>query len=161
VSTATGMNGRFALWVARRAIRLVQRRDDDAARRDPPRARGRAGRGRPPPATGPASVLASGLSGPGGLAFLNDGPLAVESTTGRITRLAADGSATVLAETGESLAGLTTLRDGRLLAAWFGPGLFLANFGPAPGDGTTVLRVPYTLRGAKLSRLSLPPSAQA
>jgi hypothetical protein len=30
--------------------------------------------------------------------------------------------------------------------------LFLANFGPALGDGTSVLQVPYSLRGAKLSR---------
>ena len=30
--------------------------------------------------------------------------------------------------------------------------LFLANFGSALGDGTTVLRVRYTLRGAQLNR---------
>ena len=78
--------------------------------------------GAPVPAAGPASVFAGGLAGPEGLAFLNDGTLAVGSTTGRVTRLAADGSASTLAETGESLAGLTTLRDGRLLAAAFGGG---------------------------------------
>lgn len=86
----------------------------------------------PVPAAGPASVFASGLAGPEGLAFLRDGSLAVGSTTGRITRLAADGSASVLAETGDRLAGLTTLRDGRLLAAAFGTGRLWA-VDPATG----------------------------
>ena len=54
--------------------------------------------GAPMPAAGPASVFAGGLAGPEGLAFLNDGTLAVGSTTGRIMRLAADGSASTLAE---------------------------------------------------------------
>jgi sugar lactone lactonase YvrE len=76
----------------------------------------------PVPAAGPATVFAGGLDGPEGLAFLKDGTLAVGSTTGRITRLEADGSASVLAEVGEEVAGLTTLRDGRLLAAAFGGG---------------------------------------
>jgi hypothetical protein len=30
--------------------------------------------------------------------------------------------------------------------------LFLANFGPALGDGTNVLRLPYTIPSARLSR---------
>jgi hypothetical protein len=55
------------------------------------------------PAVSPASVFATGLAGPEGLAFLNDGSLAVGSTTGRITRFEADGTASVLAEFGESL----------------------------------------------------------
>jgi sugar lactone lactonase YvrE len=76
----------------------------------------------PPPTAGPASVFAGGLAGPEGLAFLKDGTLAVGTTTGRIVRLDASGTTTVLAETGESLAGLTTLRDGRLLAAAFAGG---------------------------------------
>ncbi len=86
----------------------------------------------PPPAASPGSVFASGLSGPEGLAFLNDHTLAVGSTTGRISRLTADGSASVLAETGDSLAGLTTLRDGRLLAAAFAAGRIWA-IDPATG----------------------------
>src|SRR5262245_3755193 len=73
----------------------------------------------PVPGAGPATTFATGLVGPEGLAFLADGSLAVGSTTGRITRLTAGGTASVLAEVGESVAGLTTLRDGRLLAAAF------------------------------------------
>src|SRR5262245_57948430 len=78
--------------------------------------------GAPVPAAGPASILVDGLAGPEGLAFLKDRTLAVGSVTGRISRITADGSATVLAETGDRLAGLTTLGDGRLLAAAFGTG---------------------------------------
>src|SRR5262249_12694088 len=76
--------------------------------------------GAPVPAVGPGSSLTDGLAGPEGLAFLKDGSLAVGSPTGRISRIRPDGSATMLAETGDSLAGLTTLHDGRLLAAAFG-----------------------------------------
>ena len=86
----------------------------------------------PVPAVGPASILTDGLAGPEGLAFLKDGRLAVGSTTGRVSRITADGSATMLAETGDSLAGLTTLRDGRLLAAAFGAGRIWA-VDPATG----------------------------
>jgi sugar lactone lactonase YvrE len=87
-----------------------------------------------PPATGPATVFAGGLDGPEGLAFLNDGTLAIGSTTGRIVRLAADGTASELAQIDppERLAGLTTLRDGRLLAAGFGSGTIWA-IDPATG----------------------------
>lgn len=76
----------------------------------------------PVPTAGPATVFAGGVTGPEGLAFLKDGTLAVGSTTGRITRLGADGTKRTLAEVGDNLAGLTTLRDGRLLAAAFGAG---------------------------------------
>jgi sugar lactone lactonase YvrE len=86
----------------------------------------------PVPAAGPPTVFAGGLDGPEGLAFLKDRTLAVGSTTGRVTRIAADGSKTLLAETGDSLAGLTTLRDGRLLAAAFGAGRIWA-VDPATG----------------------------
>jgi sugar lactone lactonase YvrE len=74
-----------------------------------------------PPAAGPLETFAEGLAGPEGLAFARDG-LVVGSTTGEIRRFARDGSSTVLADVGESLAGITVLRDGRVLAAAFGPG---------------------------------------
>ena len=76
----------------------------------------------PSPALGPGAVFAGGLAGPEGLAFTRDGGLIVGSTTGEIRRLGPDGHATVLANLGEALAGITVLRDGRVLAASFASG---------------------------------------
>lgn len=73
-----------------------------------------------PPAAGPPAPFASGLAGPEALAFMNDGSLAVGTSSGRIWRYAADGTATPLADVGDSLAGITVLRDGRVLAAAYG-----------------------------------------
>lgn len=75
-----------------------------------------------PPLTSSATVFASGLSGPEGLAFTNDGFLVVGSTTGEIRRYRPDGSFTVLANVGERLAGLTVTRDNKVLAAAFNTG---------------------------------------
>jgi gluconolactonase len=72
-----------------------------------------------PPAVGPAELFASGLAGPEGIAFTKGGDLLAGSVTGEIRRYAADGSFTVLANVGESLAGITVLGDGRVLAAAF------------------------------------------
>ena len=81
-----------------------------------------AARAHPPATTGPASVFATGLTGPEGLAFDNAGGLLVGSTTGEIRRFASDGTSTVLANVGDSLAGLTVQRDGHVLAAAFAAG---------------------------------------
>jgi sugar lactone lactonase YvrE len=72
----------------------------------------------PPVAEAPA-LFAIGLDGPEGLAFARDGALIVGSTTGEVRRYDSDGNHTVLANVGEPLAGITILRDGRVLAASF------------------------------------------
>jgi sugar lactone lactonase YvrE len=69
------------------------------------------------PAVGPATLFADTIDGPEGLAFLKDGSMVVGSATGRVLRFLPDGSRTILAELGEPLAGLTVMRDGRLLVA--------------------------------------------
>jgi sugar lactone lactonase YvrE len=71
------------------------------------------------PAVGPGTVFADSVAGPEGLAFLKDRSLAVGTATGQVLRFVSNGSRTVLADVGESLAGLTVLRDGRLLAGSF------------------------------------------
>jgi len=81
-----------------------------------------AGRAHPPAVTAPVALFASGLTGPEGLAFDKTGGLVVGSTTGEIRRFAPDGTSTVLANVGDSLAGLTVRRDGRVLAAAFAAG---------------------------------------
>lgn len=73
-----------------------------------------------PPAAGTPSVFASGLAGPEGVCVDREGALVVGSSTGEIRRYQADGSFTVLADVGESLAGLAATRDGSILAAAFG-----------------------------------------
>ena len=86
------------------------------------------------PVAGPVEPFASGLAGPEGLAFTRDG-LVVGSTTGEILRYATDGSYTVLANIGEAAAGITELRDRRLLVASLLPDHV---WSIAP-DGTTTL----------------------
>jgi sugar lactone lactonase YvrE len=73
-----------------------------------------------PPAAGPATLFASALDGPEGLAFDDVGGLIVGSITGDVLRFAPDGSQTLLANVGDRLAGMTVLRDGRILACAFG-----------------------------------------
>jgi len=86
------------------------------------------------PVAAPVELFAGGLVGPEGLAFTRNG-LVVGSTTGEIRRYAVDGTYTVLANVGESVAGITELRDGRLLAASLLPDHV---WSIAP-DGTTAL----------------------
>ncbi len=74
-----------------------------------------------PPEAQPVEVFASALAGPEGLAFTREDQLVVGSTTGELLLFEADGCSTVLADVGESLAGVTVLRDGRILAASFFP----------------------------------------
>lgn len=75
----------------------------------------------PAPAVGTPTLFAGGVAGPEGLAFERGSrSLVVGTSTGDLLRFAPDGSSTVLASLGESLAGITVLRDGRILAASFG-----------------------------------------
>ncbi len=70
-------------------------------------------------AIGPVELFAAGLDGPEGLAFSRDGGLIVGNSNGDVVRFAPDGSATLLANVGEPLAGIAVLRDKRILAASF------------------------------------------
>jgi sugar lactone lactonase YvrE len=74
------------------------------------------------PRTRPAEIFASGLTGPEGLAFDNQGNLFVGSTTGEIRRYLRNGLFNVLANVGQSLAGITVTNSGDVLAAAFGSG---------------------------------------
>jgi len=75
-----------------------------------------------PPAAGPLEEFATGIAGPEGLAFTSDGGLIVGTTTGDVLRFEPGGGSSVVANVGEALAGITVLRDGRILAASLGPG---------------------------------------
>jgi sugar lactone lactonase YvrE len=72
-----------------------------------------------PPMAEPAQLFASGITGPEGLAFTRKGELIVGSTNGQIRRYAPNGTFSVLANVGDRLAGISVLRDGRVLATAF------------------------------------------
>lgn len=73
-----------------------------------------------PPVIQAPTPFAAGLDGPEGLAFGKDGTLYVGEADGDVRRVAPDGTHTLLAALGDRLAGLTVLKDGRLLACAFG-----------------------------------------
>ncbi|MCW5893882.1 MAG: hypothetical protein KIT14_25525 [bacterium] len=69
------------------------------------------------------TLFASGVAGPEGLAFeRGNRGLVVGTSTGDVLRFAPDGTSTLLANVGEPLAGVSVLRDGRILLASFGAG---------------------------------------
>ncbi len=72
-----------------------------------------------PPTVGPAAPFASGLAGPEGLAFGKDGTLFAGTAVGDILRVASDGTTSLLASTGDRLAGVSVMRDGTILACGF------------------------------------------
>ena len=74
------------------------------------------------PAVGTPVIFAAGVTGPEGIAFEPGGGLIVGTATGQVLRFKPNASRTVLAELGEPLAGITVLRDGRVVAASFGAG---------------------------------------
>lgn len=75
----------------------------------------------PAPAAGTPTLFASGVPGPEGLAFERGSrTLVVGTSTGDILRFTPEGTSQVVASIGEPLAGITVLRDGRILAASFG-----------------------------------------
>jgi len=72
-----------------------------------------------PPTVGPAAPFASGFAGPEGLAFGKDGTLFTGTADGDILRVGGDGTTSLLASTGDRLAGVSVLRDGTILACGF------------------------------------------
>jgi sugar lactone lactonase YvrE len=72
-----------------------------------------------PPTVGPAVPFAGGIAGPEGLAFGKDGTLFVGTTDGDILRVASDGTTSLLASTGDRIAGVSVMRDGTILACGF------------------------------------------
>lgn len=112
-----------------------------------------------PPVVQPPATFATGLDGPEGLAFANDGALIVGSAGGEVRRVAPDGTHTLLADVGDRLAGITVLRDGRILACGFDQGR-VWSIDPATGFATVyaAVRAPnfvvQTKRGRVLVRSS-------
>jgi sugar lactone lactonase YvrE len=73
----------------------------------------------PVPAIGTPTVLASGLAGPEGIAATRRGDLVVGTVTGDLIRIAEDGTQSTIASTGDRLAGVSVLRDDRIVACAF------------------------------------------
>jgi len=72
------------------------------------------------PAIETPTVLATGIPGPEGIAATRQGDLVVGTTPGDLIRLSEDGSQTPVVSLGEGLAGITVLKDGRIVACAFG-----------------------------------------
>lgn len=72
-----------------------------------------------PPAAEVPSTFAIGLDGPEGLTVTRGGDLVVGGSNGEIRSYKADGTFRVLANVGDALAGITELKDRRILAAAF------------------------------------------
>jgi sugar lactone lactonase YvrE len=113
-----------------------------------------------PPAIEPPAPFASGLDGPEGLAFGKDGSLYVGEADGDIRRVAPDGTHTPLAALGDRLAGITVLKDGRILACAFGANR-IWSVDPASGAATVYATMPtpnfvvQTRRGHVIASSSL------
>lgn len=88
------------------------------------------------PTVGPAAPFAGGIAGPEGLAFTDHGTLIVGSTGGALLEYGPSGPPTLLADVDQRVAGVTVLRDGRVLAATFGTGEI---WQVTPGGAATVL----------------------
>ncbi len=114
-----------------------------------------------PPVTQPPAPFASGLVGPEGLAFGKDGTLYVGTNDGTIRTVASDGSHTLLANVGERFAGITVLKDGRILACAFGNDR-VWSIDPVSGAASVYANVPspnfvvQTRRGHVLASSSFP-----
>jgi sugar lactone lactonase YvrE len=74
------------------------------------------------PTIGTPTVFASGIAGPEGIAATKTGDLVVGTTTGDLVRIDESGATSPIASTGDSLAGVTVLKDGRIAACAFGAG---------------------------------------
>lgn len=88
------------------------------------------------PTVGSAEPFAGGIAGPEGLAFTDRGTLIVGSTGGALLEYGPTGPPTLLADVDQRIAGVTVLRDGRVLAATFGTGEI---WQVTPGGPATVL----------------------
>lgn len=73
-----------------------------------------------PPVVSPPTPFANGITGPEGIAFGKDGTLYVGTDDGDILRIASDGTHTLVASTGDPLAGITVAKDGTIFACAFG-----------------------------------------
>ena len=82
---------------------------------------GRAPAAQPPTISG-IDVFFAPEPGAEGIAFEKKGTVIIGSAVGEVRRITADGTATVIANVGEPLAGVTVLRDGRILIAAFNAG---------------------------------------
>ena len=71
------------------------------------------------PAIGTPVVFTGGLAGPEGIATTRTGDLVVGTTTGDVFRIDASGTASFVAATGDRLAGVSVLKDGRIAACGF------------------------------------------
>ena len=88
-----------------------------------------------PPAVGGIEVFVDGIPGPEGVAFAKDRTMIVGTAVGEVRRITADGTVTTLASLGEPLAGVTVLRDGRILVASLGQNR-VWSVDPETGDAT-------------------------
>jgi sugar lactone lactonase YvrE len=89
------------------------------------------------PTVGTPVEFATEVPGPEGIAFEKKGTLVVGTAIGQILRFQSDGSHQVVGDVGEPLAGIAVLRDGRILAASFGPGRVWA-IDPATGTSSVL-----------------------
>lgn len=71
------------------------------------------------PAVGTPSVFASGLAGPEGIATTRSGKLVVGTSTGDVFRIDETGATSLIASTGDRLAGVSVLKDGSIAACGF------------------------------------------
>ncbi|HWP65300.1 MAG TPA: SMP-30/gluconolactonase/LRE family protein [Candidatus Limnocylindria bacterium] len=71
------------------------------------------------PAIGPPTVFATGIAGPEGIAATRTGDLVVGTVTGDVLRIDRAGATSLVASTGDRLAGVSVLKDGRIAACGF------------------------------------------
>ena len=71
------------------------------------------------PAIGQPVVFANGLDGPEGIAVTRTGDLVVGTVGGDVLRIDATGTSSLIASTGDRLAGVTVLKDGRIAACGY------------------------------------------
>ena len=118
-------------------------------------AAGRTGLAATLPVAGPVAILAAGIDGPEGITVDRNGGVIVGETNGDVVRVTADGVVHPYASTGERLAGLAPLRDGRVLAAAFDTGRV---WSIPPGGGTatvlaTVAGAPNGIVGTRRGKI--------
>lgn len=71
------------------------------------------------PAIGTPAVFATGLAGPEGIAATRSGEFVVGTVTGDVIRIDENGATTPIASTGDRLAGVSVLKDDRIVACGF------------------------------------------
>jgi sugar lactone lactonase YvrE len=71
------------------------------------------------PAIGQPVVFATGLDGPEGIAVTRTGDLVVGTVSGDVLRIDKTGTSSLIASTGDRLAGVSVLKDGRIAACGY------------------------------------------